>query len=48
MNVGRAVWELKIDTKRVREEINKDIEHRKKKLIEKKTINSDNKRFKQL
>ena len=46
--VGTSVWELKIDPKRLREEIKNDIERRRKKKDEKKSIKSDKKSFKQL
>ena len=36
MRVGRSVWELKIDPKRLREEIKNDIEKRRKKRDEQK------------
>ena len=36
MKVGGSVWELKIDHKRLREEIKNDIEKRRKKRDEKK------------
>ena len=43
MRVGGSVWELKIHPKRLREEIKVDIEKRRKKKDEKKTIKSDKK-----
>ena len=43
MRVGGSVWELKIDPKRLREEIKNDIEKRRKKKDEKKSIKSDKK-----
>ena len=46
--VGGSVWELKIDPKRLREEIKNDIERRRKKRSEKKTIENDKKSFKKL
>ena len=36
MRVGGSVWELKIDPKRLREEIKNDIEKRRKKKTKKK------------
>ena len=36
MRVGRSAWELEIDPKRFREEINNDIENIRNKLSEKK------------
>ena len=39
--MGGSVWELKIDPKRLREEIKNDIEKRRKKRDEKKSIKSD-------
>ena len=48
LRVGGSVWELKIDPKRLREEIKNDIERRRKKKYEKKSITSDKKSFKKL
>ena len=42
--MGGSVWELKIDPKRLREEIKNDIEKRRKKINEKNNIKSDKKR----
>ena len=41
VRVGGSVWELKIDRKRLREEIKNDIEKRRKKKYFKKSIKSD-------
>ena len=43
LRVGGSVWEFKIDPKRLREEIKVDIERRRKKKDEKKSIKSDKK-----
>ena len=48
MKVGRPVWEFKIDPKRLREEIKNDIEKRRKKRDEHKSINGDKKSSKKL
>ena len=48
MRVGGSVWELKIDPKRLREEIKNDIEKRRTKRHEKKSIKNDKKSFKKL
>ena len=48
MRVGGSVWELKIDPKRLRKEIKNDIERRRQKIDEKKTIKSDKKNSKML
>ena len=48
LRVGRSAWELKIDPKRLREEIKNVIEKRRKKRHEKKSINSNKKRLKKL
>ena len=48
MRVGRSVWELKIDPKRLREEIKNDIEKRRKKRDEQKSIENDKKSSKKL
>ena len=48
MKVGGPVWELKIDPKRLREEIKNVIEKRRKKRDEKKSIKSDKKSSKKL
>ena len=48
MRVGGSVWELNIDPKRLREEIKNDIEKRRKKRYEQKTINNDKKSSKKL
>ena len=42
------VWEFKIDPKRLREGIKNDIERRREKIDEKKSINNDKKSFKKL
>ena len=42
------MWELKIDPKRFRKEIKNDIENKRKKRDEHKSINSDKKSFKKL
>ena len=39
--VGGSVWELKIDPKRLREEIKNDIEKKERKTKNKKNIKSD-------
>ena len=46
LRVARSVWELKIDPKRFRKEIKNDIERRRSKIDEKKTIKNDKKSFK--
>ena len=43
---GGAVWELKFDPNRFREGIKNDIETRRKKRDERKSIKSDKRRFK--
>ena len=48
MRVGGSIWELKINPKRLREEIKNDIERRRWNIDEKKTIKSDKKSFKKL
>ena len=48
MRVGGSAWELKIDPKRVRKKIKYDIEKRRTKRGEKKSINNDKKRLKKL
>ena len=48
LRVGGSVWELKIDPKRFREEIKNDIERRRSKIDEKKTIKNEKKSFKKL
>ena len=48
MRVGGSAWELKIDPKRLREEIKNDIERRRQKIDEKKSIENDKKSFKKL
>ena len=48
MRVGGSVWEFKIDPKRLREEIKNDIEIRRQKIDEKKTIKNDKKSIKKL
>ena len=45
MRVGGSIWELKIDPKRLRKEIKNDIEKRRKKRDEKKSIKSDKESF---
>ena len=48
LRVGGSIWEFKIDLKRLRKEIKNDIERRRQKLDEKKTINNAKKSFKKL
>ena len=46
--VGGSVWELKIDPKRPRKKINNDIENRRTKIGDKKSIKDHKKRLKKL
>ena len=48
MRVGGSAWELKIDTRRLRKKIKNDIEKRRKKRGEKKSIENDKKSSKKL
>ena len=48
MRVGGSVWELKIDPKRLREEIKSDIKKRRKNICEEKNIKNDKRSFKKL
>ena len=48
LKVGGSVWELKIDPKRLREEIKNDSEKQRKKRDEKKSLKSDKKSSKKL
>ena len=48
LRVGRSVWELKFDPKRLREEIKNDIEKRRKKRDEQKSLKGDKKSSKKL
>ena len=48
LRVGGSIWELKIDPKRLREEIKNDIERRRNKRDEKKSIKSNKASFKKL
>ena len=48
LTVGGSVWELKIDPKRLRKEIKNDIERRRKKIDENKSIKNDKKSSKKL
>ena len=48
MRVGGSVWELKIDPKRLREEIKHDIEQLRKKKDENKSLKGDKKSSKKL
>ena len=48
MRVGGSIWELKIDPKRFRKEIKNDIERRRTKRDEKKSIKNDKKSIKKL
>ena len=46
MRVGGSVWELKIDPKRLREEIKHDIENKRTKRREEKGIKNDQNDYK--
>ena len=48
LRVGGSVWEFKIDPKRFREEIKNDIEKRRKKRDENKSLKGGKKSFKKL
>ena len=48
MRVGGSAWELKIDPKRLRKKIKNDIEKRRTKRGEKKSIKNDKKSSKNL
>ena len=48
LKVGGSVWELKIDPKRLREEIKTDIEKQRKNRDENKSLKGDKKSSKKL